>query len=216
MPIQTNNLIACGECDALQRDTPLPPHGLALCARCGAELHRDRPASLDHTLAFVAAAAVALLVALGSPLMGLDARGIRSTTTLFETASALHEAGMTSVAILVFLSVIALPVAQTAAMLYLLAPLKLGLVPPGIHLAYRLVNALQPWAMMDVFLVGALVSLIRLTQLADIDAGTGIQAVGAYVLLLACAVGSFEPRAFWARVAALGEPLPAVQQGRSA
>ena len=212
MPIKTNNLMACGECDALQREVPLGPRGLAQCVRCGAELYRHRPRSLDHTLSFTVAAAIALLIAMTQPLMSLDARGITNTATLFQTASALHEAGMTSVAVVVWLTVIGLPLVQIMAMLYMLVPLRLGVVPLGIHLAFRAVNAIQPWAMVDVFLVGALVSLIRLTQMAEIGAEIGIQAVGAYVLLLAAAVASFEPREFWLRVEELGMPLPAVQE----
>ena len=34
LPMKTNNLIACAECDALQRGVPLEDHGRALCARC--------------------------------------------------------------------------------------------------------------------------------------------------------------------------------------
>lgn len=216
MPIKTNNLVACGECDALQREVRLPRHGLATCVRCGAELYRDSPRSLDNTLAFAAAAAVVFLIAANHPLMGLDARGIRTSATLFQTASMLAETGMPSVAIVVFLSVIALPLAQVGAMLYMLVPLRLGFVPPRIHLAYRLVNWVQPWAMVEVFLLGALVSLVRLTQVADVDPDIGIYAVGAYVMLLASAVASFEPRELWKRVEALGEPLPAAhEEGRA-
>lgn len=212
MPIKTNNLVACGECDALHREIALSPRGLAQCHRCGAELYRSKPHSLDHTLAFVVTAAIAFLMANSNPLMELDARGIRSSATLFETASGLHAAGMTSVAIVVYLSVIALPALQIAAMLYMLVPLKMGEVPPRIHFAFRLANWLQPWAMVDVFLLGALVSLVRLTQVATVDARLGIYAVGAYVLLIAAAVATFEPRELWKRVAELGEPLPAVQE----
>lgn len=213
MPATTNNLIACSECDALQREIPLPARGLAQCVRCGAELYRDKPRSLDHTLALVVAAAVSLLIALSHPLMTLDARGIRSSATLWDTASELGLAGMPSVATVVFISVIALPLAQMAAMLYMLVPLKLGEVPPRIHFAFRLVNWAEPWAMMDVFLVGALVSLVRLTQVAAVDAGIGIYAVVAYVLFVAAAVISFEPRELWRRVDELGEALPAFEEG---
>lgn len=216
MPSKTNNLVACGECDALHREVHADRQGVALCTRCGAELYRDKPGSLDNTLAFVAAAAIALALALGYPLMELDARGIRTSATLYESASALHDAGMTSVAVVVFLSVIAFPCVQVAGMLYMLVPLRLGVVPPRIHLAYRVVNWVQPWAMLEVFLVGALVSLVRLTQVARVDAEIGIYAVGAYVLLLAAAVASFEPHALWRRVEELGEPLPALQEGGGA
>jgi paraquat-inducible protein A len=213
MGTKTNNLVACAECDALQRDTPVPRGGIAECARCGAELHRHEPDSLDLTLALLLAAAVVLVVANVYPLMGLDAHGLRASATLIDTSIALHEHGMTSVAALVFVTVLAMPAAHIAAMLYILLPLKLGIVPPRIHLAYRLVNAAQPWAMLDVFLLGSLVSLVKLTQVAKVDAEPAIFAVGGYVMLLAAAVSTFEPRALWHRVSELGEPLPALQEG---
>jgi paraquat-inducible protein A len=212
MAMKTNNLIACRECDALQRDTPVPDGGIAECARCGAELHRHEPDSLDLTLALVLAAAVVFVVANIHPLMGLDARGLRTSAMLLDTSTALYERGMASVAILVFVTVIAMPAAQIIGMLYLLLPLRLGFVPPRIHLAFRLVNAAQPWAMVDVFLLGSLVSLVKLTQVAKVDAQIGIYAVGGYVMLVAAAVSTFVPRALWHRVAELGEPLPAMQQ----
>lgn len=213
MPIKTNNLVACGECDALQREVPLPPHGIALCARCGAELYRDKPGSLDHTLAFVLAAAAAFLIAISFPLMGLDAHGIRTSATLMDTVLELGEAGMPSVGLLVFVTAFMMPLLQLAGLLYLLVPLQAGVVPTHLHYAYRLVKWAQPWAMVDVLLLGTLVSLTRLRSLADVEFGIGIFAIGGYVVLIAAAVAAFEPRAFWARVAALGDPLPASHAG---
>src|SRR2546428_192096 len=51
------SLIACRECDLLQREIVLPPGGTACCSRCGAVLHRNKPDSLDRTLAFTSGAA---------------------------------------------------------------------------------------------------------------------------------------------------------------
>lgn len=214
--MKTNNLIACDECDALQREVPLADGGRALCCRCGAELYRYRHHSLDHTLAYVLAAAVVFIFANTHPLMGLDARGLQTSATLLDTASALWDHGMASVAILVFVTIWLMPVAQLGAMLYMLVPLKLGTLPPRIHFAFRIANLAQRWAMVEVFLLGAMVSLVKLTQVAKVDPGAGIYAVGGYVMLLAAAVASFEPRALWRRVEALGESLPALQEGRRA
>ena len=211
--MKTNNLVACAECDALQREVPLDDNGRALCVRCGAELYRCKVGSLDQTLAFVLAAAVVFIFANTHPLMGLDARGLHTSATLLDTARALWEHDMASVALLVFVTIWVMPVAQLAAMLYMLVPLKLGTLPPRIHFAYRIANGAQRWAMVEVFLLGALVSLVKLTQVATVDPGAGIYAVGGYVMLIAAAVSSFEPRALWSRVEELGESLPALQEG---
>ena len=215
MPIKTNNLLACAECDLLQREPEVPARGRAECPRCGAELYRDKPDSLDHTLAFVVAAAIVFIFANAYPLMGLDARGIRTSATLFDTAWALHVRDMTSVALLVFMTTIAFPAAQLASLLYMLLPLKLGLVPPHLHIAYRVATFVQPWGMVEVFLLGSLVSLVKVAQVARIDAEVGIFAIGGYVMLLAAALSSFEPREVWRRVEALGTPLPAAEEARA-
>jgi paraquat-inducible protein A len=212
MPMKTNNLVACGECDLLQREVELPPGGTARCARCEAQLYRSKPASLDVTLALLVAAAILFAFANAYPLMGLDARGIRTSATLWDTAGALYARDMPSVATLVLVTVIVAPALQLGAMLYMLLPLKLGFVPQGLHTAFRITNLAQPWGMLEVFLLGSLVSLVKLTQVAKIDLEPGIVAVGGYVVLLASAMSAFEPRELWRRVEELGTPLPAAQE----
>ena len=211
MPRTTNNLTACPECDLLQRTPSLPPGGLAECARCGARLFRERPASLDRTLAYAIAAAVLFVLANTFVLMGLDARGIRTEAHLWQTAWRLHEHGMTSVAILVFMTVIVVPAMQLGSLLYVLVPLRLGIHPRYLHQAYRILHHSQPWAMVEVFVLGSIVSLAKLTQVATVEPHAGLYCLGGYVVLLAAALGAFEPHELWRRAEELGMPLPAAE-----
>ena len=215
MPSKTNNLIACGECDLLQREPSLPPGGLAECARCGATLFRERPASLDHTLAYAVAAAIVFLLANFYPLMELDAKGIRTSAHLWDAGWRLYEHGMASVAVLVLMTVVIIPGMQLAALLYMLVPLRFGAHPRHLHVAFRIATLCQPWGMVDVFLLGALVSMTKLTQVATVDPAAGLWCVGGYVMLLAAAEAAFEPRELWRRAAELGMPLPAAEEARA-
>src|ERR1044071_3545960 len=122
-------LIACHECDLLQRRISLPPGGAARCIRCGASLYRNKPDSLDRTLALTLTAAVLLIVANLFPVVGLEAQGNRTSTTLFGTVRTLYDDEMRSVAALVFVTTILMPLLDVGAMLYMLLPLKLGWVP---------------------------------------------------------------------------------------
>lgn len=194
-------LIACDECDLLQRETQLPEHGEAECARCGAKLYRDKPQGLDNALAFLLAAAVVFVFANAFPLMELDARGLSSDATLFDTAYELHEFGMTSVALLMFATTILFPALVLGAFLYLLLPLRLGHVPRGVGHVFRFIHTIRPWAMVEVFMLGALVSLVKLTQIATVYPGIALFAVGAFIMLFAAGESSFEPREMWRRVA---------------
>ena len=196
----SRQLLACHECDLLQREAPVAPGGSARCMRCGAVLYRNTPDGLDRTLAYALGAAVLFLVANAFPIVGLDAQGNRTSTTLFGTVQALHDNGMTSVAALVFVTTILMPALNIGALLYMLLPLKLGRVPRGLPAVFRLVYAVRPWGMVEVFMLGTLVALTKLAALASVIPGIALWSFGALMFLVAAAAASFDSRALWARV----------------
>ena len=195
--------VACHECDLLQRETPLPPGGTARCVRCGSVLYRDQPDGLDRTLAYTLGAAALFVVANSFPIVGLDAQGIRSSTTLWGTVQALRHDDMTSVAALVFVTTMLMPAIDIGAMLYMLLPLKLGRVPRGLPAVFRLVAAVRPWGMVEVFMLGTLIALTKLAALASVVLGIALWSFAGLMFLVAAAAASFDPRALWARVEAL-------------
>ena len=76
-----DTLTQCPECDLLQLNPVLPPGAAALCARCGAPLHRNRPDSLESTLALTLAGLILFLVANSFPFLSLEMQGqVRATT----------------------------------------------------------------------------------------------------------------------------------------
>ena len=198
------SLIACRECDLLQREIVLPPGGTACCCRCGAILHRSKPDSLDRTLAFTVGAAVLFILANVFPVVGLEAQGNRTSTTLFGTVRTLHDQGMTSVAVLVFVTTILMPMLDIGAMLYMLLPIRLGVVPKGLPAMFRLVQTVRPWGMVEVFMLGTLVSLAKLSHIAAVRPGIALWSFGMLMFLVAAAAASFEAHDFWAQVAAAG------------
>ena len=193
------SLIACHECDLLQREIILPPGGVACCRRCGGVLYRNKPDSLDRTLALTLGAAVLFILANMFPVVGLDAQGTRISTTLFGTVRTLHDQNMTSVALLVFTTTILMPALDIGAMLYMLLPLRLGMVPKGLTAMYRLVHAVRPWGMVEVFMLGTLVALAKLSHIAAVLPGIALWSFGVLMFLVAAAAASFEPRDFWAQ-----------------
>lgn len=195
-------LIACHECDLLQRETRLPVGGTACCSRCGAVLYRNKPDSFDRTLALTLGAAVLFVLANVHPVVGLEAQGNRTSTTLFGTVRTLYDQNMTSVAGLVLVTTILMPALEIGAMLYMLLPLKLGILPNGLPAMFRLVQTVRPWGMVEVFMLGTLVALAKLSHIAAVLPGIALWSFGALMFVMAAAAASFEPRDFWAHVSA--------------
>ena len=198
-----SQLSLCEECDLLQR-SPLPPRGSSHCVRCGHQLHRHRPASLDRTLAFALTGLILFIVANSFPFLSFEMQGQRTETTLFSGVADLTEQGKGEVAAVVFFTAILAPGLQLALLLIVLAPLKLGRdLPPGYPRLFRWFKTMVPWGMMDVFLIGILVSVVKLADMATIVPGTSLFAFVALIFVLAAAQASLDPDIVWERV-----PLP--------
>jgi paraquat-inducible protein A len=195
-------LIACHECDLLQREVALPKGGVARCGRCGGELYRSRPHSLELTLAFTVAAIVLFVIANAFPIVGLKLQGQIVETSLYHTVRVLYDEGMKPVAALVFATTILMPALELFAIAYLLLPLRRGRVLPHFALVFRMLQAVRPWGMVDIFMLGTLVSMVKLAHLASLVTGIALWSFGALMLLLAAVAATFDTRELWARISA--------------
>jgi paraquat-inducible protein A len=195
-------LIACHECDLLQHEAALPEGGVAHCVRCGAELYRSHPDSMERTLALTAAAILLFAIANAFPIVGIKLQGKLIQTTLMHTVQMLYDDDMRSLAALVLLTTMIMPALQLLALLYLVLPLRTGRVPPHFALVFRTLHAVQPWAMVEVLMLGVLVSLVKLAGLAHVVPGIALWSFGALMMLMAAIAATFDPRTLWARMAA--------------
>lgn len=190
-------LTACYECDLLLRAELLPPGGTALCPRCGAELYRSRPDCLEKALALVCAALVLLLFANAFPVVGLDLKGQRNAATVFGAAYRLWQDGMVPVALVLLATAVVAPLVQLGALLWLLLPLHFGRRPPGFARVFRTLRLAQPWAMIEVFILGVLVSLVKLSHLAEVLIGPALWCFAALMLTLAALASQLDDYELW-------------------
>jgi paraquat-inducible protein A len=193
---ESDELIACHECDALFTKRALPTHSKAKCPQCGALLYRAMSGNLDRICAMTLAALITFVIAQGFPIVELDANGITSETTLIGAIVALWSEQMEIVAALVFCSTILFPLAELVALLYVLMPLRAGFVPPGFNTVLRTIQVVRPWGMIEVFMLGVLVTLVKMVSLARVIPEAALFAFGALTLMVAVVV-SFDPRALW-------------------
>ena len=193
--------VACRGCDLVQRVPPLAYGGKARCGRCGqlvAVRHED---PLDRPLALALTAAIALVVANFSPLMSLSAAGREATTTLAGGAYEMWLKGSEVTAIVVGFCAVVAPAAYVAALLAVLVMVRRPPAPHWVASAMRWVERLRPWSMNEVLLLGVLVALTKIAQLATVIPGPGMFAVGALVYLLPAVMSTFDPREVWRRIA---------------
>jgi len=195
-------LVACHDCDLLHQLGPIPDGGAANCRRCGGLLRRQRPHGVEHTLALAIAAAVLFVVANAYPFLSFDMKGQVTETTLASGVRRLWDQGTPEIAALVLGTSILAPMLQIALLLYVLLPIHLGRVPWQMARAFRLLRRVQPWSMMEVFLIGIVVAVTKLMDMAQVIPGPSLFAFVALIVALAGAMASLDPIAVWERLEA--------------
>ena len=180
----------------LYRRRPLAPREKARCVRCGSVLYRGAPPSLDRIAAITLGAIIVFLIAQFFPIVELDVNGYTTSATLLGAIRVLWQEQMQVVAVNVLLFTIAFPAIELGALLYVTLALRAGYQPPGFHRLLRAVRKARQWGMTEVLMIGILITIIKMTSLAQVVAQPGLFAFGALTLLLTVVV-SFDPRALW-------------------
>ena len=196
-------LLACPECDLLQSDSAVPRPRKALCARCGAVLYQRHPHGLERTAALTAAALALFAIANAFPILSLELQGERTSATLAGAVTALWSQNMQLVAALVLFTAVLMPFAELAALAWLLVPLRFGLRAPYFGAVFQGLQFAQRWGMVEVFVLGALVSFVKLGHLANVEAGIALWSFAALMLVMAAIEANFDPRDLWQRAAPL-------------
>lgn len=137
------------------------------------------------------------------PISGIEVQGQHASATLLQAVLALQQQGRELVAGLVFVTLLLVPALQLVAWCYLLLPLRLGRAPRWFAPVFRVVRALRPWSMIEVFILGLLVSLAKLSHLAQVIPGIALWSFAALMLLMAASAASFDARELWRRWAAV-------------
>jgi len=190
----------CHDCGLLGR---LPgPEAHANCVRCGAALHLRKPRSLERTWALVIAATLCYVPANVFPVMMVTSLGKVQSDTILSGVIYFLLHGMWPLAVIVFIASILVPVLKLATLIFLLVTVqrRSSWRPVARTRLYRITEAIGRWSMVDIFAITILVALVRLGNLATIDAGPGAVFFGAVVVITMLAAASFDPRLIWDRI----------------
>jgi len=193
-------LTACPDCDLLQYIPPLASGERVGCARCGRLLAKQPSGSSDRPLALTVAAGIALVLANALPLMELRVAGRSASTTIIGGAYDLWMQDERITGVLVAFCAVVAPTGYLLLMFALLVAARRTPVPHWVAEILRWMQHLQVWSMLEVVMLGILVALVKIAELATVDPGIGIYAFGAVVLLIPAIAVNFDAREIWRRL----------------
>jgi paraquat-inducible protein A len=214
VPLATlrDDLTACEDCDALHRrssvdgigaesDDLVPSGRHYECRRCGATLGLARHATFELPLSMALAGLVTLAIAHLNNILVIDIQGQLRSTTLWGAAWTLYDEGAWFMCGLVLFTTLLNPLIEMGAVVWVLLPLRSGQQAPGFELVLRAMQAVRPWVMVEVFMLGVLVAFVKLNDLASVIAGPGLWAFGGVMILAAAMASAFDHEHVWASTA---------------
>jgi paraquat-inducible protein A len=195
-------MVSCDTCGLVQAVEPLAPGMVAECSRCGSFLAARRSTSSLHVTAALSLAALVLYVPANVyPIMKMYLHGAYSESTVWDGIKILMDHHEWAVAIIVFMASMVIPLVKLAGLFSLVVTSRMGWgrrLRGRTHL-YKFIDAIGPWAMLDVFLLAVLVALVKLQGWAEVLPGTGLFAFTAMVVLTMLASAAFDPKLIWQR-----------------
>ncbi len=188
---------ACGECDLLIPATELAEGESLACSRCGHLQARHLPHSRVRPLAFGLATLVMFVLCNSFTFMAFSSHGLGREMTFLQTITTLVDAGYLFLAVVLSVTLIGFPLVYIGSVMLVVWRLDKSLHPHAMRSLGRLLCRIRPWLMVDVFLIGVLISLVKLMGMADVSMGLGFWAFVGYSIMLVLTISSLDTHWLW-------------------
>ncbi len=192
--------MVCHECDLLVDIPELEPHEKAYCPRCSYLLAANRPNAQQRMFALAVTALVFLALSTAFPFLSLAKSGVEQTITLLETVGILFSEENRVLSFIVFASIVLVPALLLLGIVYVSIATETNTALPGARTALRWVLQLAPWSMAEIFLIGILVSFVKIVSLADVALGLSFWAYTLFTICTLAVMLLIDRREIWRKL----------------
>ena len=189
-------LVLCSECHTIHHYVE---GASQKCSLCGAELHLRKTDSINRTLAMLITSMILFIPANTMTIMNVTYFGRDDPSTIIGGVITLLQIGSYSVAFVVFVASIIVPLFKMIGILMILLSLKyrLNMTDRQRIRMFRFIEFIGRWSMLDIFVISILAALVKISGVAVITAGHAATAFGTVVVLTMLAANTFDTRLLW-------------------
>ena len=198
--IDTKQLIACQQCDALYDKPELKQGQSVKCIRCGSTIAERKVDSIERSFNWSLAGLFFLVPAILLPIMGVTLAGQYHHASLLDCILVLIDRGFFMIAILVFLFAIAVPIVRLFGAFYITYSFKFNKLKPSLLHFLRAFHHLDNWAMLNVFMLGIVVSMYKLLDDTELSVNMGLFAFILWLISSTMASAALDQDYIWQRL----------------
>lgn len=191
---------ACHQCDLLLQHVVAPPGKKLVCPRCDAVLHRNPMHSIYYTAALSLTGLLLFIPAATLPLLHFSIFALGAENTLFNGVLSLFDAGYIWLSSLVLFCSALAPLGKFILLTFICWGSAWQRLDWAVANAVRWYLHLKEWGMLDVYMLGILVALIKMQSLGKMVVEPGLYSFVAMMLVANLTTLSFDPHAVWERM----------------
>jgi paraquat-inducible protein A len=169
-----SDFIICHECDLLVHPRLSSTASAFKCPRCMSPLAGHTAKGLAGATAAVIAGLLFFWPAIFLPILQLNILGVESTHTMMGAVRVMADSGMVPVALMVLFCSVLAPLLEFLLLAIVLAQVATGRNFLALATLFRVYTRLDSWTMLEVYLIGLLVSVIKLQGMAAVMPGMGM------------------------------------------
>jgi paraquat-inducible protein A len=192
-----DKLVACQTCGLVQQVDEVPKDSVIKCVRCSFQIFHRRANSRARTLAFSLAALILYFPSNLYPIVTADYQGQHIRTTIFQGIRSLFAHQQYFIASLVFCTSILTPALKIIGLIFISLTLDWPSWKKSRTWIFKIIRVIDPWNMLEVYLLAICVSMVELGEVATVHPGRGVLSFAAAVVLTLLATLSFDPRLLW-------------------
>ena len=131
------------------------------------------------------------------PLLGLKAQGMAQELTLWKASVTFWSQGFQLLALLLVVNLILLPLFELFTLLWVLITIRQQRSNKPARFLYRWMLKFKPWGMLEVFMLGVLVAVVKLGDLATLVVGPAFWSFAFLIVCMAAATALLDPYVVW-------------------
>ena len=195
--IEIDNVIACPDCDLLFTKVHTTPGQVVSCSRCGHTLQAPKKDCIEKTLVYSLTGLLLFIPANFLSIMSLNILGTKASGSVYDSAVAFFNADYFFVAIIVCLTSIIFPLVKLLVLFTTSFCLKIRFYPDSLPILMRIYKHLDEWGMLEVFMLGILISIIKLHHMAHIHYDVGFFCFIGLLFVALTSSSTMDEHLFW-------------------
>ena len=195
--LTASDVVACPDCDKLLEKQNIPDGKVVHCPRCGSLLHTTVHNSLQKSIALSLAGLVIYIPAITLPIMTFTVAGLKGSGSVVDAMLALFESNYYFVGLMVLLVSIVFPLLKLGLLFLSSVSIAAGHVSRFVIGMFRLYKHLSEWGMVEVYMLGILVSIIKMYSMAMIHYDIGLFCFIGLVILTVWSSTVVDDQRFW-------------------